>query len=102
MKQHFPLLIKDLHDDHTHLDYRYHSADKHILRWCAVNKIVISRIQLETVALNAPVFLSEANRLGLASDPSLASVPQPTQNEPDTIDLRSPSYSPMPSDEEGA
>lgn len=77
MKKHFPMIASDFDAGQVWTDSRYQSTERRILRWCADNAIVITRIQLETVTLNLPVHLSaiadnaEARPLGLASDPRL-------------------------------
>ncbi|AXH79603.1 MAG: hypothetical protein [Circular genetic element sp.] len=39
------------------IDSRYSSGDRLILKWCAANNLIISRIQLETCTLNLPHYL---------------------------------------------
>jgi len=76
MKKHFPLLIDDLIRDNTTVDERYSSCRNHIVRWCADNDIVISRVQLETVEINLVPHKTAAERLGLAAVPPRAASPQ--------------------------
>jgi len=71
MKKHFPELVHDVIADKTHIDNRYNQCRNHVLKWCATNRIVISRVQLETCEINLPLHISEATALGLASDPPL-------------------------------
>lgn len=71
---------------------------RYIYTWCARNGVVISYHQCETVETNLPYHRAqaqstEATPLGLASEPTSSSN-QPVQN------ACSPSYSPVPCDEE--
>lgn len=83
MKKHFPRLVQTCLDNALSPDGRYGNCARLIHMWCAVNQIVISRVQLETVELNLPYHckdasrsLTEAEPLGLASVPPLPSPPQ--------------------------
>jgi hypothetical protein len=55
--QHFPLLLSYLRKQDIMIDSRYSSGDRLILKWCAANNLIISRIQLETCTLNLPHYL---------------------------------------------
>ena len=55
--QHFPLLLSYLRKQDIMIDSRYQSGDRLILKWCAANNLIISRIQLETCTLNLPHYL---------------------------------------------
>ena len=126
----FEQMLKYFADNDILIDQRYGTCDKRIIDYCAENKLIITRLQVETCTINAPAYLrlhnyrTEATSLGLASDPpsphslavshmgeirtglsespvySLASV------APSPLSLahhdETPSYSPVSSDEEGS
>jgi len=108
MKKHFPLFVEWCAFNDIHVDSRYNSTRNLILRWAAQNAIVISRIQCETVELNAAPHLLEAKRLGLASipplpsrPPSVVSVHSVSQHVPTRSSPEVASYSPLSCDEAG-
>lgn len=80
MSKHFPQLIEDIRANQDYVaQYTSVRLRNFIIRWCAENQIVISHHQLETCEINLPQHvrhaISEAERLGLASHPPLASTP---------------------------
>lgn len=92
MKEHFPKLVQSLISDDSHIDGRYGHTRTLILRWCARQSVVISRIQLETCEINLDYHITEAKRLGLASEPHLPSSLQ--DGSPTPGPEASPNYSP--------
>lgn len=82
MKEHFPKIVQSLIADDSYIDGRYGHTRALITKWCARNAVVISRIQLETVEINLDGHVTEAKRLGLASEPPLASSLQDGSSTP--------------------
>lgn len=92
MKTHFPEIVAWVMQSNWFTDGGTRNIRLMTLRWCASRGIVINRHQLETVELNLYPHITEAKRLGLASDPPLASQPQNVQCSPART-----CYSPVPS-----
>lgn len=80
MKKSYPKLVDYFYKSGIHLDRSYDNIRRLVLKYCAMNRIIISRIQLETVELNLPGHVSElfveAVPLVTASNASLTSEPQ--------------------------
>ena len=78
--QHFPLLLAYLRKQDIMIDSRYQSGDRLILKWCAANNLIMSRIQLETCTLNLPHYLKIEDTALVY--PQLTHSPQPDNDPP--------------------
>lgn len=88
MKKTYPKLVNYFYLSGIVLMDSYNNIRKLVLSYCAQNRIIISRIQLETVEINLPghvnALLNEAVPLVTASQPPLASLP-PAPPGTDTV-----------------
>jgi len=80
---------KYFRDNDITIDQRYGTCDNRIVKWCAANNLIISRIQLETATLNLPHHLKLEDKAlvypPIPHSPQLITLPSDTT--PPVIDL---------------
>lgn len=79
MKKTYPRLVDYFYKNNIIVEDSYFNIRRMVLKFCSSHRIIISRIQLETVELNLPGHIQEriqeAEPLVTASTPPLASSP---------------------------